>query len=110
LLSFIPSLSGVNFGSAIGTTGTPPWTSFLLQPGIYSIKPSVFLFQVFQFFRLLRATLNGTIVDWDSFGGIFVGDRLISVSQTNTTLSFKVITGPSVMLGEDCALSITKVQ
>src|SRR3974390_2490242 len=37
---FSPSLSDINFGSAISTTGTPPWSSFLLQPGIYQIHLS----------------------------------------------------------------------
>src|SRR3974377_612795 len=34
-ISFVPSMSGVSFGSSISTTGAAPWTSFLLQPGVY---------------------------------------------------------------------------
>ena len=100
---------GVNFGSTIGTTGTPPWTSFLLQPGIYSINLSVF-FDILSP-NVISATLNGADkANWLPFGQIFVGERLISVSQPNTTLSFPVTTGVGVSLGEDCALIITQVQ
>src|SRR6516165_8359238 len=38
-ISFNPSMSGVSFGSSIGTAGNPPRTSFNLQPGVYSIFP-----------------------------------------------------------------------
>jgi hypothetical protein len=107
-MSFIPSLSGVNFGSAIGTPGTPPWTSFLLQPGIYSINLSAF-FSPVPF--TISATLNGTSVMaiWYPFGNIFVGERLISVSQTNTILSLIVASPGAVGLAQDSALIITQV-
>ena len=52
-LSFIPSLSGVNFGSSISTTGTPPFNTITLQPGIYSINLSPF-FSSFHQMQSLR--------------------------------------------------------
>ena len=109
---FIPSLSGVSFGSAIEAPGTPPFAGFLLQPGIYSINLSVFFDPTTLPPNEIDANLNGTntMAIWYPFGNIFVGERLISVSQPNTTLSFPVTTGVGVSLGEDCALIITQVQ
>jgi hypothetical protein len=46
---------------------------------------------------------------WYPFGNIFVGERLISVSQPNTTLNFFVSSNVAVSLGQRCALIITQV-
>jgi hypothetical protein len=109
---FIPSLSGVSFGSAIEAPGTPPFAGFLLQPGIYSINLSVFFDPTAPPPNEIDANLNGTntMAIWYPFGNIFVGERLISVSQPNTTLNFFVSSsvGP-VSLGQRCALIITQV-
>jgi hypothetical protein len=43
-LIFLPSLSGVSFGSSISTTGSQ-FDSFVLQPGIYQIHLSGTRFQ-----------------------------------------------------------------
>ena len=107
-MSFQPS-SLANFGSAIGTPGTPPFNTFTLQPGIYSINLSAF-FLILSPNEIL-ATLNGTTQGrWPPFGQVFVGETLISVSQPNTALSFPVTTAVPVALAETCALTITKVQ
>jgi hypothetical protein len=39
-IKFKPSQGGVIFGSSISTVGTPPFSSFTLQPGIYQIHLS----------------------------------------------------------------------
>ena len=109
-ISFQPS-SLANFGTSISPVGTPPWTSFLLQPGIYSINLSTFFLILSPNFIL--ATLNGNagnpVGRWVPFGQIFVGETLISVSQPNTTLSFPVTTAIPVELAQTCALTITQV-
>ena len=85
-ISFVPSLSGVNFGSGISTpTGAGPWVTFLLQPGIYSINFSAEFSPVPTDISASQGTLP--VMDtWYPFGSIFVGERLISVSQPNTNL------------------------
>jgi hypothetical protein len=108
---FIPSLSGVSFGSAIDTGGTPPFAGFLLQPGIYSINLSVFFDPTTLPPNEIDANLDlTTMAIWYPFGPIFVGERLISVSQPNTHLAFFVSSNVAVSLGQRCALIITKVQ
>ena len=110
-MSFQPS-SLANFGTSISPVGTPPWTSFLLQPGIYSINLSTFFLILSP--NAILATLNGNagnpVGRWVPFGQIFVGETLIPVSQPNTTLSFPVTTAIPVELAETCALTITQVQ
>ena len=108
---FIPSLSGVSFGSAIEAPGTPPFAGFLLQPGIYSINLSVFFDPTAPPPNEIDANLNGTntMAIWYPFGNIFVGERLISVSQTNTILSLIVASPGAVGLAQDSALIITQV-
>ena len=109
-ISFQPS-SLANFGTSISPVGTPPWTSFLLQPGIYSINLSVFFDPTTLPPNEIDANLDlTTMAIWYPFGPIFVGERLISVSQPNTTLSFPVTTAIPVELAETCALTITQVQ
>ena len=109
-ISFQPS-SLANFGTSISPVGTPPWTSFLLQPGIYSINLSTFFLILSP--NAILATLNGNagnpVGRWVPFGQIFVGETLISVSQLNTTLRFPVTTGLPVRLSS-CALTITQVK
>ena len=76
-LNFKPSQGGVTFGSSISTAGTPPFSSFTLQPGIYQIHlstgPATVQDPMFLPFPnstpagevYLQANLNGT-----SLGGV----------------------------------------
>jgi hypothetical protein len=105
---FTPSLSDINFGSAISTTGTPPWNSFLLQPGIYQIHFSGGFTTSGS--NLISAIVSGSSqAGWYVFDtGVIVGDRLISVSASNTTLS--MVPNLAATLAPACQLVITKVQ
>src|SRR5262249_42935829 len=95
---FSPSLSGVNFGSSITSPATPPFSSFTLQPsvsgpGIYQIHLSG------DITAQINAVLgpSGTQAIWFvGSGGVFIGgDRLITVSGANTTLSLVALNGPA---------------
>jgi len=104
---FEPSLSDINFGSAISPSGTAPGSSFLLQPGIYQIHFS-------GGFTTSSSNLISAIVSassqagWYVFdGGVIVGDRLISVSQVNTTL--KMVPNLAATLAPACQLVITRL-
>src|SRR5262249_51373215 len=127
---------GVTFGSSISTTGTPPFSSFTLQPGIYQIHLSTGpgtidanLADTFNPFNVpfpgisagytyLQASLNGTsLVVWpmilrastsNSFD-IIAGDRLISVGQPNSLLQIGTIWYNAMTTG-DCELVITRLQ
>src|SRR6516225_7337429 len=113
-MSFQPS-SLANFGTSISPVGTPPWTSFRLAIGIYSINLSAFFTSPLSTPpTAILATLNGNagnpVGRWVPFGLIFVGKTLILVSQFNTTLSFLVTTNLDVSLAQTCALTITQVK
>jgi hypothetical protein len=101
LLFFRPSQGGVSFGSAISTTGTPPFSSFTLQPGKYQLHLSGNNFlNSSGGLMTINAVLNDTpppVATWNSVGfavnigdhfDIAGGDRLISVAQVNTALQF----------------------
>ena len=104
---FTPSLSNINFGSAISTTVTPPWSSFLLQPGIYQIHFSGGFTTSGS--NIISAIVGGSSqAGWYVFdGGVIVGDRLISVSQPNTTLS--MVPNLDAALAPACQLVITRL-
>jgi len=106
-LEFTPSLSNINFGSAILPSGTPPWNSFLLQPGIYQIHFSGGFTTSGS--NLISAIVNGSSqAGWYVFdGGVIVGDRLISVSQANTTLA--MVPNLDATLAPACQLVITRL-
>jgi hypothetical protein len=110
----------VSFGSAIGTAGTPPITSFTLQQGIYQIHLSGSKFSIIPSANgnQISANLDGTnVANWtllfttDGFqvrGDIVGGDRLVSVGGANTTL--KMINAQAVFTEGFCELVITKLQ
>jgi hypothetical protein len=85
-----------SFGSGISTTGTPPFSSITLQPGIYQIHLDGAQF-VFQAGSGIQAFLNDAELSpnfWSSnadFMGpgnadIIGGDRLVQVTQANSSL------------------------
>jgi hypothetical protein len=111
-IPFIASLSGVNFGSAISTTGMAPWFSFLLQTGVYQVHFSAGLSSQSNIMQI-NANLNETSVPaiWYPFApNVIVGDRLISVSQPNTTLSLILVAMQQASPAPACELIITKIQ
>jgi len=100
-LNFKPSQGGVTFGSSISTAGTPPFSSFTLQPGKYQLHLSGNNFlNSSGGLMTINAVLNDTpppVATWNSVGfavnigdhfDIAGGDRLISVAQVNTALQF----------------------
>jgi hypothetical protein len=126
LFSFQLSSSGVNFGSAISTTGTQ-FSSFVLQPGIYQIHLSGAQFEVpiqFRGSESIAAQLSSgnsptawlyTPAPVQSGAEVTTkltivgGDRLISVGQLNTTLQF--VNDLSIVISAGtCELVITKLQ
>jgi hypothetical protein len=109
-LFFSPSLSNINFGGAISIVGTPPWNSFLLQAGIYQIHFSGGFTTSAS--NLISALVgNSSQAGWYVFGdapnNIIVGDRLISVSQNNTTLA--MVPNLAATLAPACQLVITRL-
>jgi hypothetical protein len=124
LLFFQPSQGGVSFGSAISTTGTPPFSSFTLQPGNYQLHLSGNDFiNLESGQKTINAVLNNTpppapppVATWTQVGisnvgdhfDIHGGDRLISVAQVNTALQFFMSGGATVE--GPCELVITKLQ
>jgi hypothetical protein len=110
-LVFVPSLSDINFGSAISTSGMSPWSSFLLQPGIYQIHFSgAFVTSASNLISAIVGTSSqaGWYVFPTSEGnGIMVGDRLISVSAPNTTL--QMVSNLQATLNPACQLVITRL-
>jgi hypothetical protein len=110
-ISFAPSQSGVNFGTTISTSGAAPWTSFLLQPGIYLVHfsggqgtPNDGL----QIQAILNGNGQATWYDFGADAAIVGGDRLISVSAPNTTLT--MVSNVAATFAPQCAFIIMQVQ
>jgi hypothetical protein len=123
--SFQPAVDFVNFGSAISTAGTPPFTSFTLQPGIYQINLSGNGFAGAQgvVVRQIPAFLNGTeVAIWNTIAdasnpasvtNIVGGDRLVTVGAANSSFTISAEPLPAqapFSTAAACWLVITKVQ
>jgi len=120
-INFNPGIGNVTFGSAISTAPAPPFVGFLLQPGIYQIHFSgSFNIDVVPVTPVVQAILNNgiapaaAVATWIPLNGPqplnFVGDRLISVSGTNSVLNMVPNNTYSVLPGSFCEMVITKVQ
>jgi hypothetical protein len=96
---------------ALSTSGMSPWSSFLLQPGIYQIHFSAAF--VTSASNLISAIVGtSSQAGWYVFptsegNGIMVGDRLISVSAPNTTL--QMVSNLRATLNPACQLVITRL-
>jgi hypothetical protein len=112
------STDGVSFGSGISVSG-PSFNSILLQQGIYQIHLSGARFKpaVANTFPSIVATLNAVsttswlttvsvdLADVDIVGG----DRLVSVTISNTSLQF-INLAPAGVTSGICHVVITKLQ
>ena len=113
-ISFNPSMSGVSFGSSISTTGAAPWTSFLLQLGVYLLhfsggqgtppNPNP---DGLQIQAILSGSGQATWYDFGADAAIVGGDRLVSVSVANTTLTMN--SNVKATFSPQCAFLIMQV-
>jgi len=116
-ISFNPSMSGVNFGSSISPSGSAPWTSFLLQPGVYLLHfsggqgtpPSNITGNPdgLQIQAILSGSGQATWYDFGADAAIVGGDRLVSVSVANTTLTMN--SNVKATFSPQCAFLIMQV-
>ena len=101
--------SGIGFGGTL-PSGTTPFTNFLLRPGIYQAHLST----GFESFSPGQSLSFGTFPSaiWPLSGTYVSGDRLFSVTNTNTIagLLFSGGTTLSVSLVFPCLLILTQLQ